>query len=55
VDPVARLIAHHPSTPALVVELAVVALVAALLAGIWWRGRRRRPTRPPAGMRDDDA
>jgi uncharacterized protein (TIGR03382 family) len=53
VDPVARLTAHHVSTVGIAVELGVIVLVALLLAGIWWRGRRRRATRPPARMRDD--
>jgi exosome complex RNA-binding protein Rrp4 len=51
---VPRLIAHHPSTPTLLVELAVVALVVAVFGGIWLRERRRRAdrSRRVAEMRD---
>ncbi|HEY7381244.1 MAG TPA: hypothetical protein VH572_08550 [Gaiella sp.] len=55
-DPLSRLTAHHASTVGIVVELAAVALVAALLALVWWRGRRRGVDRRRriAEMRDGD-
>jgi hypothetical protein len=56
VDPLTRLTGHHASTVGIAVELAAVALVAALLALVWWRGRRRRVDRRRriAEMRDGD-
>jgi hypothetical protein len=47
-------IAHHVSTVGLLVELAVIVLVAVVLALVWWRGRRRRRDRPTAAMRQGD-
>jgi membrane protein implicated in regulation of membrane protease activity len=53
VDPVTRLTAHHVTAWGIAIELGVIVLVATLLALVWWRGRRRRASRPTAGMRDD--
>ena len=53
-DPVPRLIGHHVSTWGLVVELGVIVVVACLLALVWWRGKRRRHTRPTAEMRAEN-
>jgi hypothetical protein len=56
VGPVTRLIGHHVSTWGLVVELGVIVVVAFLLALVWWRGKRRRSSRPTAEMRvENDA
>jgi membrane protein implicated in regulation of membrane protease activity len=55
VDPVPRLTGHHVTTWGIALELGAIVLVAALLGLVWWRGRRRRSTRPSATMRDDDS
>jgi hypothetical protein len=57
VDPFARLVGHHASAAGIAVELGIVALVAAVLGSVWWRGKRRivDSRRHAAEMRDDDA
>lgn len=50
------MIAHHPSTPTLVIEVTLVVLVLLVLGAVAWRERRRRggPRRGRgAPMRDD--
>lgn len=51
----ARLIAHHPDTVTLAVELGVVLVLVLLFGGIWLRERRRRGDRSSrvAEMRDE--
>jgi len=45
VGPVARLIAHHPSLPMLLVEGAILLGLVAFFGWIWLRERRRRVDR----------
>jgi len=53
VDPLPRLIAHHPGAIAL--ELIVVAVLVIVLGVVWLTGRRRQADRrrAVARMRDD--
>jgi hypothetical protein len=56
VDPLPRLILHHPFSIASVLEIGAILAVAAVLALVWWRGRRRQADRrrAVARMREGD-